>query len=64
MKTDRRDAAMLGKLDRGGGLTPIIAEQLVAKGGLVYVGYYLSAAAALSLIGLLALRRSGAPITE
>jgi MFS family permease len=47
----------------GGGLTPIIAEQLVATGGLAYVGYYLSAAAALSLIGLLALRKSGAAVT-
>lgn len=42
----------------GGGLTPLIAEQLVASGGLSYVGYYLSAAAGLSLIALLALRKS------
>jgi MFS family permease len=46
----------------GGGLTPIIAEQLVATGGLSYVGYYLSAAATLSLIGLVALRKSGTPV--
>jgi MFS family permease len=45
----------------GGGLTPIIAEQLVTSGGLAYVGYYLGAAAALSLIGLVALSQSGAP---
>lgn len=44
----------------GGGLTPIIAEQLVSAGGLAYVGYYLSAAAALSLIGLFTLRKSSA----
>jgi MFS family permease len=46
----------------GGGLTPIIAEKLVSVGGLAYVGYYLAAAAALSLIGLLALSRSAAPL--
>lgn len=38
----------------GGGLTPLIAEQLVSAGGLTWVGYYLSAAAGLSLIALLA----------
>lgn len=48
----------------GGGLTPIIAEQLVSAGGLSYVGYYLSAAAALSFIGLLAQRKSGAPVAD
>ncbi|MES1204269.1 MAG: MFS transporter, partial [Pseudomonadota bacterium] len=42
----------------GGGLTPLIAEQLVTKGGLPLVGAYLSAAAALSLVGLLLLRRT------
>ncbi len=42
----------------GGGLTPLIAEQLVARGGLPLVGYYLSIAAVLSLIGLWALRRT------
>lgn len=41
----------------GGGLTPYIAETLAAEGGLSYVGYYLSAAAALSLFALLLLRR-------
>ncbi|MFT3727682.1 MAG: MFS transporter [Terricaulis sp.] len=44
----------------GGGLTPIIAEQLVSHGGLANVGYYVAAAATLSLIGLLALRKSSA----
>jgi MFS family permease len=39
----------------GGGLTPLLAEQLVAAGGLTWVGYYLSTAATLSLIALLAL---------
>jgi MFS family permease len=42
----------------GGGLTPLIAEQLVTKGGLPLVGAYLSAAAALSLVGLFLLRRN------
>ncbi len=42
----------------GGGLTPYIAETLAAEGGLSYVGYYLSAAAALSLFALLLLRRT------
>lgn len=41
----------------GGGLTPYIAETLAGEGGLAWVGYYLSAAAALSLIALLLLRR-------
>jgi hypothetical protein len=41
----------------GGGLTPMIAEQLVQSGGLGYVGLYLSIAAGLSLIALLAMRR-------
>lgn len=48
----------------GGGLTPIIAEQLVAAGGLTYVGYYLSAMTALSLIGVLALRNSKTPVSS
>jgi MFS family permease len=41
----------------GGGLTPLIAEQLVRTGGLGNVGLYLSSAAALSLLGLFALGR-------
>jgi MFS family permease len=48
----------------GGGLTPIIAEHLVSRGGLVYVGYYVSLAAGLSLIGLLALPRSSAAAND
>lgn len=39
----------------GGGMTPLIAEQLTATGGLPYVGYYLSAATSLSLLALLLL---------
>lgn len=42
----------------GGGMTPLIAEQLVSSGGLHWVGYYLSAAASLSFIALLLLRRT------
>jgi MFS family permease len=41
----------------GGGLTPLIAEHLVATSGLASVGYYLSIAAGASLIALLALRK-------
>nr|WP_218625225.1 MFS transporter [Sphingomonas sp. dw_22] len=41
----------------GGGLTPLIAETLVKQGGLAWVGYYLSGAALLSLVGLALVRR-------
>ena len=37
----------------GGGLTPLIAQALADRGGLAYVGVYLGAAAALSLVALL-----------
>ncbi len=40
----------------GGGLTPVIAQKLAMDGGLAPVGWYLSAAAVLSLVALLALR--------
>ncbi|MCW4460592.1 MHS family MFS transporter [Sphingomonas sp. BT-65] len=40
----------------GGGLTPLIAQALALRGGLMPVGWYLSAAAALSLVALLLLR--------
>ena len=40
----------------GGGLTPVIAQSLANAGGLVPVGGYLAAAAALSFVGLLMLR--------
>jgi len=43
----------------GGGLTPYFAQKLALKGGLMPVGWYLSAAAALSLVALLALRGRG-----
>jgi len=39
----------------GGGLTPLIAQTLASKGGLVLVGYYMSGAAAVSLVALLML---------
>lgn len=41
----------------GGGLTPMIATALAERGGLASVGLYLSAAAAVSLLALLPLRR-------
>lgn len=44
----------------GGGLTPIIAQALSAEGGLVYVGYYLAAAALISLVALWPLKRTPA----
>lgn len=40
----------------GGGLTPLIAQALALNGGLAPVGWYLSAAGALSLVALIALR--------
>lgn len=40
----------------GGGLTPVIAQALAMRGGLAPVGWYLSAAAGLSLVALLLLR--------
>jgi MFS family permease len=43
----------------GGGLTPLIAETLVKRGGLGLVGWYLAGAGVLSLAGL-ALLRGGA----
>lgn len=40
----------------GGGLAPIVAQALADKGGLTPVGYYLAAAAVVSLIGLAPLK--------
>jgi MFS family permease len=40
----------------GGGLTPLVAQQLAEKGGVTPVGLYLAGAGLLSLVGLLALR--------
>ena len=40
----------------GGGLTPLIAQQIASQAGLNPVGWYLAAAAGVSLAGLLALR--------
>ncbi|OYX46462.1 MAG: MFS transporter, partial [Sphingomonas sp. 32-66-10] len=40
----------------GGGLTPVIAQKLAMDAGLAPVGWYLSAAAALSLVALVSLR--------
>jgi hypothetical protein len=36
----------------GGGLTPFIAQKLAVQGGLAWVGYYLAAAALVSMVGL------------
>ncbi|MBB5709266.1 MFS transporter [Sphingomonas xinjiangensis] len=44
----------------GGGLTPLIAETLVKRGGLLWVGGYLAAAALLSFAGLWFVRRRAA----
>ena len=41
----------------GGAITPIVAQALAERGGLPHVGYYLSAAALISFVALLALRR-------
>ena len=42
----------------GASLAPYIATWLAKNYGLPYVGYYLSGAAALTLIGLLAIRET------
>jgi MFS family permease len=42
----------------GGGLTPLIATSLAAKGGLVSVGLYLSVTALISLVALIPLKRT------
>ena len=47
----------------GGALTPIFAQMLASQGGLKLVGLYLSAAGALSLIGVAAAGK-GAKIQE
>ena len=44
----------------GGALTPIVAQTLATHGGLVNVGYYLSATGLISFIVLLALKRRAA----
>jgi fucose permease len=41
----------------GGSLAPYIATYLAATAGIAYVGYYLSAAAALTLLAQLLLQR-------
>jgi len=43
----------------GGGLAPFLAQLLAERGGLAWVGLYLSGAAAVSLAALLSLRRTG-----
>jgi MFS family permease len=42
----------------GGALAPIIAQALAARGGLALVGWYLSGAAAISLLALLSLPKA------
>jgi MFS family permease len=42
----------------GASATPYIAMQLATRYGLKYVGYYLTAAAALSVVGLLLIRET------
>lgn len=49
----------------GGGLTPLIAQGLAMERGLTAVGWYLSAAAAVSLVALIAMRsRPAEPMTS
>jgi len=45
----------------GGGIAPILAQSLAIRGGLTWVGLYLSAAALLSLIALMTLGRLARP---
>jgi MFS family permease len=42
----------------GGGFAPAVAQGLVDAGGVLFVGLYISAAALLTVIGLLSLRRT------
>ncbi|MBT0670029.1 MFS transporter [Novosphingobium profundi] len=42
----------------GGGFAPALAQGLVDKGGLIYVGFYISGAAVLTLLGLLTVPRN------
>ena len=42
----------------GGGFAPAVAQGLVEAGGVLFVGLYISAAALLTVIGLLSLRRT------
>ena len=44
----------------GGALAPILAQRFAEQGGLPYVGMYLGAAALVSLIALVPLRRDSA----
>lgn len=44
----------------GGAVAPMLAQALANKGGLSWVGLYLAGAAALSLVGLVPLRRASA----
>lgn len=48
----------------GGGLTPAFAQLLADKAGLASVGAYLIGAAGLSVIGILATRRTGRPLSS
>ncbi|PSJ43051.1 MFS transporter [Allosphingosinicella deserti] len=43
----------------GGGLAPVAAQWLAERGGLFYAGLYISAAALISLVALLAVRPAG-----
>ena len=44
----------------GGGLAPVLAQALANHGGLPWVGAYLAAAALISFVGLIPLRRPAA----
>jgi hypothetical protein len=46
----------------GGGVAPMAAQAMAEQGGLVPVGWYLAGCAGVSLIALLAARRSGRAI--
>ena len=48
----------------GGSLAPYIATYLATAHGIAYVGYYLSAAAVITLAAQLALRKRGVPVVS
>jgi len=45
----------------GASLAPYLAQRLLERGGLTWVGYYIVAAAAVSFLSLLSMRRPGRP---
>ena len=45
----------------GASLAPYVAQLLLERGGLAWVGYYIVAAAAISFLSLLSMKETGRP---